>query len=115
VAVTAPEHDRLVALTSHLAQMSSTALAAVVGDALEFERAAAGAGPGLHDMTRLARSGWDIWEDITSTNTGAIAEALDLYIAELTRLRASLGAAQFQEHFRKGAAFAHRLRSTRQA
>jgi len=77
----AAEHDRMVAFTSHLPQLASTALAAVQSnDAMLF-------GPGLLDMTRLALSSWELWGDIVVTNREAILDALDRYTAELTRLR----------------------------
>ena len=55
----AATHDRLVAWSSHLPQLASTALAAALHD--NQPAAAALAGPGLGDMTRLAMSSWDLW------------------------------------------------------
>jgi prephenate dehydrogenase len=63
-------------------------------------------GPGLVDMTRLAASAWEIWEDILRTNTGPIAAALDAYIARLGRIRAALP--DLREQFDE----AHRLRKS---
>src|SRR5205823_14723174 len=48
----AARHDRLVAWSSHLPQLASTALASVLYD--HAPEAAATAGPGLLDSTRLA-------------------------------------------------------------
>ncbi len=85
VVVTPEEHDRVVALTSHLPQLISTALANTVsGEDLTIS------GPGLADMLRLAGSSWNVWEDILRTNTGRVAAALDGYIANLQQLRAKL-------------------------
>ncbi len=85
VVMTAGQHDALVAATSHLPQLLSTALAAHVADAdVRIS------GPGLADMTRLAGSAWEIWEDILRTNPGPIAAALDAYIARLQQFRAKL-------------------------
>lgn len=85
VVMTPEEHDRIVAITSHLPQLISTALAAEAGSAdMRIS------GPGLADMLRLSGSAWEIWEDILRTNTGPIAAALDCYISRLQRIRASL-------------------------
>jgi prephenate dehydrogenase len=83
--MTPEEHDRVVAVTSHLPQLLSTALAA---EAARVD--AAISGPGLADMTRLAGSAWEIWEDILRTNSGPICAALDSYIARLERIRTAL-------------------------
>ena len=86
VVISPDDHDRLVSLTSHLPQLLSTALSATLHDTVG-ERARVAAGPGLHDMTRLAMSSYDIWADILDTNQDAIAGALDAFIERLTRLR----------------------------
>jgi prephenate dehydrogenase len=83
------EHDRLLAFTSHLPQLSVSALMSVVG-------AAAGraglqlSGRGLLDTTRLASSPPDIWKDVCATNADEIAQALDALIARLQDLRQHL-------------------------
>jgi prephenate dehydrogenase len=97
-------HDRLVAWSSHLPQLASTALAAVLQDCASD--AAAVAGPGLLDMTRLAMSSWDLWSDILGTNRKAVGEALDAYIAKLQSLREAP-----ETEFGKGAVFARALRA----
>lgn len=104
----AAEHDRLVAASSHLPQLASTALAATLG--VHFPDAAQVAGPGLLDSTRLALSSYDLWRDIVSTNTVAIEEALSAYIQKLEHIRENLRTRQLQEEFAQGAAFARRLR-----
>jgi prephenate dehydrogenase len=102
-------HDRLVARTSHVPQLASTALAAVLE--AQWQGAVPPLyGPGLKDMTRLALSSYDLWRDIVATNTDHIARALGDYIQELEHLRENLRTRQLQEEFGKGAAFATRLR-----
>jgi prephenate dehydrogenase len=96
-------HDRLVAWSSHLPQLASTALAAALLD--RQPDAACVAGPGLTDMTRLAASSYDLWRDILDTNRGEISAALDAYISQLQSLRAD-----FESGFVKGAEFAEALR-----
>jgi prephenate dehydrogenase len=109
------EHDRVVALTSHLAQLASTALAATVAGNLNPPERLAVAGSGLRDMTRLALSSYELWRDIVATNTDAIDRALGLYIQELEHLRENLRTRQLEEEFQKAAELAGRLRSSRVA
>ena len=73
VVMTAAEHDRLVAVTSHLPQLISTALASVIGAAPD---AAKVAGPAAVDLTRLALSPYEIWRDIFATNADSVDAAL---------------------------------------
>ena len=97
------EHDRLVAWGSHLPQVASTALAAVISDLQP--QAAQIAGPGLLDATRLALSSYDIWRDILETNAGVVSAALDAYIERLQAMRGN-----FAAEFEKAATFARLLR-----
>lgn len=63
--VDADEHDRAVALTSHLPQILSTALAALLYEQhadLRF------AGPGLRTFLRLAGSDASVWSPILAAN-----------------------------------------------
>lgn len=104
------EHDRVVALTSHLAQLASTALAATVAERLAPPDRLAVAGSGLADMTRLALSSYDLWRDILATNSDAIDRALAAYIQKLEHLRENLRTRQLQEEFARAAGLAGRLR-----
>jgi prephenate dehydrogenase len=101
--IDAATHDRLVAWSSHLPQLASTALAASLHD--RQPKAASVAGPGLADMTRLALSSWELWRDILDTNREEVAAALDAYIAKLQGLRANI-----ETEFASGAEFARTLR-----
>jgi prephenate dehydrogenase len=61
VAIGAEEHDRLVAVASHLPQLAANALASVLATAgVEPGQL----GPGGRDMTRLAGSSPEIWRDL---------------------------------------------------
>lgn len=80
--IDARAHDRLVAWTSHLPQILSSALGGVLADG-SFRPDALG--PGGQDMTRLARSPSALWTDILTRNR----VMLDAPLAEL---RARLGA-----------------------
>ena len=104
------EHDRVVALTSHLPQLLSTALASTLATRLSAPEHLQAAGPGLADMTRLASSSYELWGDILATNSGAIDAALAACIAELERLRGGLTSEEMRRAFAAAAAFAARLR-----
>lgn len=85
----AAEHDRLLALLSHLPQLAASALMGVVGEGVGVDGVAL-AGRGLVDTTRLAASPADIWRDICATNADEIRPALDRLIALLERVRDGL-------------------------
>ena len=108
VRVTPEEHDRLVALSSHLPQLASTALAASLAGESELARVA---GPGLLDMTRLAMSAYDIWGDILHTNADQIEAAVAAYVATLERIRSRLPAGELAPDFQAAATFARNLRT----
>ena len=106
----ADEHDRVVSLTSHLAQLASTALASTVSEKLGAPPRLQAAGPGLEDMTRLAMGSYEIWRDILATNSEHIEKALSFYIQELEHMRENLRTRQLQEEFERAAALARQLR-----
>jgi prephenate dehydrogenase len=110
VVLDSDEHDRVVALTSHLAQLASTALAAAVSDGVADRRKLKVAGPGLSDMTRLALSSYELWRDILATNSEHIERALSRYIQKLEHVRENLRSRQLEEEFRRGADLAAYLR-----
>jgi prephenate dehydrogenase len=109
VILPAEEHDVLVALTSHLPQLISTALAASLGTEPEAARVA---GPAAMDLTRLALSPYEIWRDIFSTNAPNIDAALTLFIAKLEHLRSELRSPKIEHEFETAATAARRLRTT---
>jgi prephenate dehydrogenase len=104
------EHDRIVALTSHLPQLASSALAATLAAKLSGDNELRVSGPGLSDTTRLAQSSIDIWEDILSTNTEAIVLALDAYIDKLQFFRQNLTNPLLREQFEAAAELARKCR-----
>jgi prephenate dehydrogenase len=108
----AAEHDRLVALTSHLPQLISTALASLIAEESDgAERSAARvAGPAALELTRLALSPYEIWRDIFSTNAASIDAALSAFIGKLEELRSTLCVPSMEREFEKAAAAARELR-----
>jgi len=108
VVLDAQEHDRTVAYTSHLPQLASTALAALLNGREELQSRVFG--PALVDSTRLALSSFDVWGDILATNRAPIEEALRAYIAKLEELRKSLDSPAMRGQFEQGAYFAGQIR-----
>jgi prephenate dehydrogenase len=107
--VLSPEqHDQTVAFTSHLPQLASSALAALLEGG--FEPQTRVYGPALVDSTRLALSSYDIWGDIFDTNRDAVRIALESYIAKLEEFREALDVGTLRRGFDAGARFAARLR-----
>lgn len=97
--LTPEEHDRATALTSHVPQLASSALAAAVSDGLADPEHLRVAGGGLRDMTRLAGSSYEIWKGILLTNPDNIRDALDLYIAEIKSFRDQITDAKLADRF----------------
>jgi prephenate dehydrogenase len=104
------DHDRIVAFTSHLPQLASTALAATVGAELLSDQELMISGPGLRDVTRLALSSWEVWQDILATNAGSITHALTVYIDKLTEMRENLHTQGASDVFSYAAEVAGRVR-----
>lgn len=110
ITLTPEEHDRVVARTSHLPQLLSTALAVALAGQLDSDQHLPVAGPGLADMLRLAGSSYEIWRDILATNRAEIDAALAGFLAQLERLRAGLGSEQAGAAFQTANDFAARLK-----
>ncbi len=108
--VSAEDHDRAVAFTSHLPQLASTALACALARLGGAEAARRAAGPGLLDATRLAMSSYELWRDIIATNGPLIDQALAAYIEELAGFRRKLAAEGLGAEFDLAADLARRLR-----
>ena len=106
------EHDRTVALTSHLPQLVSTALAITLARA-QNTYAEQIFGPGLLDMTRLAMSSADLWMAILRTNREPVVAALDAFRAVLTNLQEAHESDNLVELFELGSARATDFRRVR--
>jgi prephenate dehydrogenase len=109
VVMKADEHDRVVAYTSHVPQLASTALAATVAERVDAAELAV-AGSGLRDMTRLALGSYELWRDILATNAGHVDQALGFYIQKLEHLRENLRTLQMREEFQRAERLAADLR-----
>jgi prephenate dehydrogenase len=91
VTMDAEEHDRIMAMISHVPQLIAVALmhAAQEQDATH-KMLDTLAGRGFLDMTRLAASDAGMWQGILETNRNAILEALDQFARSQARLREAL-------------------------
>jgi prephenate dehydrogenase len=85
------EHDRIMAMVSHLPQLIAVALmqAARAGDA-EHAMLDKLAGRGFLDMTRLAASDYGMWKGILETNQEAISQAVNRFNKSLSDLTGSI-------------------------
>jgi prephenate dehydrogenase len=85
------EHDRIMAMVSHLPQLIATALmhTAQAGDA-EHDMLNKLAGRGFLDMTRLAASDYGVWKGILDTNKEAIEKSVGRFTQSLSFLSRGL-------------------------
>jgi prephenate dehydrogenase len=103
------EHDRIVAWTSHLPQMLSTALASLLMEQFPESEDLRISANGLRDMTRLAASAPELWRDIALTNTAHVDGALSACIQKLEHLRENLRQPALREEFEQAARLLARL------
>lgn len=91
LALGAEDHDRLIAVVSHVPHLTAATLMTLADRRSEEHasllRMAAG---GFRDMTRIASSKPDIWLDICRANRDAIVATLDDFIAGLIDLRGTV-------------------------
>jgi prephenate dehydrogenase len=106
----AARHDELCAWVSHLPQMLSTALAALLedrfGDAPEI---AAIGGRALKETTRLGASPYSMWRDVALTNTIPVADTLLALEQRLQHVRENLRTPELRNEF----ALANKFRQRR--
>ena len=80
------EHDKVVAAISHLPHLIASSLVCLVKDndsSGVMKQVAAG---GFKDITRIASSSPEMWQQICMTNTGPIADILRQYIDSLSEI-----------------------------
>lgn len=97
IQMSAQDHDRAVALLSHLPQISASLLARQIAPAtpewLEL------AGQGLRDSTRIARSDPKLWREILTLNREEIRPLLEAMGNDLTQLIADFDEEDKVENF----------------
>lgn len=89
--ITYQEHDRVVAAISHLPHIIASSLVNLVkhNDSKEEYMKTIAAG-GFKDITRIASSSPEMWEQICMTNNKNISEMLGLYINDLKTVQKEL-------------------------
>jgi prephenate dehydrogenase len=106
----AERHDEICAWVSHMPQMVSTAISAMLedkfGDSPELR---AIGGRALREMTRLGSSPFSMWRDIAHTNQENIAETLLTLEQRLQHLRENLKTPELREEFARANAFRRQL------
>jgi cyclohexadieny/prephenate dehydrogenase len=93
--MSAAEHDRVLARTSHLPHIAAAALVETVlgGDA---DDAAPLCGSGFWDTTRIAAGDAGMWHDIVASNRDETTAALAAYERTLAGLRADIAGGRFE-------------------
>jgi len=106
----ASRHDVLCAWVSHLPQMVSTAMSALLED--EFGKAPdmhAGVtqigGRALREMTRLGASPYSMWRDVAMSNTKPLADTLLALEQRLAHIRENLKTPELRDEFAKANKF----------
>jgi len=102
--IDAARHDEVCAWVSHLPQMVSTALAALLedtfaGDPEGMEAVQAIGGRALRETTRLGASPYSMWRDVALTNTEAIGGTLLALEQRLQHVRENLRTPELREEF----------------
>lgn len=95
------EHDRVVAAISHLPHLVASSLVNLIKDSDTPEgtmkQVAAG---GFKDITRIASSSPEMWEQICMTNVEPIAGILESYIASLNQVLEEIRGHRGQDIYR---------------
>jgi prephenate dehydrogenase len=97
-------HDEVCAWVSHLPQMVSTALAALLEDTFGSDVEGMSAvraigGRALRETTRLGASPYSMWRDVAMTNTEAIAATLFALEQRLAHMRENLRTPELRDEF----------------
>jgi prephenate dehydrogenase len=109
-AMDAEEHDKLCAWISHLPQMISTALAAILVEEYGAQAPLLEAGGrALREMTRISSSPYSWWRDVALTNKENLRDALLKLEQGLAHIRENLDTRELAAEFEK----AHQLRKNR--
>ncbi len=88
----AAQHDLLVSRSSHLPHVVAAALAWLVLDPKRPKEQAALCATGFRDTTRIASGSPEMWRDIALANHKNLAQALELFAAELKKFQSKLRA-----------------------
>jgi len=104
VTIDPQEHDRILAMVSHLPHFIAVALMhAAMADDAEHGMLEKMAGRGFLDITRLAASNYVMWEGIMTSNAEAIREALECFNRSLVFITSELTNPAVEEAWEKAA------------
>jgi len=81
------EHDEILAATSHLPHAIAFSLVDTLAHDSNNEQIFRYAAGGFRDFTRIASSDAVMWRDIMLANDKSVVKAIDLFIANVTRMR----------------------------
>ncbi len=99
--MSAAAHDRAVALTSHTPQVLASLMAGLIAQAPASDIQLSG--QGLRDLTRIAASSPELWDEILAANAEEVEAVLDAFAEHLAGVRAALrGGASLREMLHVG-------------
>ncbi|MFC3115411.1 prephenate dehydrogenase/arogenate dehydrogenase family protein [Cellvibrio fontiphilus] len=84
------EHDEVLGATSHLPHVIAYSLVDTLAQDIHNPNIFRYAAGGFRDFTRIASSDPVMWHDIMRANKTAILQSMDLFIDNLSRLRAGI-------------------------
>ena len=88
--MTVADHDRILAMTSHLPHLLAFALVDTLGREAEHETIFSLAAGGFRDFTRIASSDPIMWADIFAANGHATVDILDRLLTDLGLVRSAI-------------------------
>jgi len=88
--IASSEHDRTIALTSHLPQLVSVALGSQLDARLGDAHVPELCGSGIRSLLRLGGSSWEMWRAVLDANAVSIAQEVRRLAAILTEAAESL-------------------------
>jgi prephenate dehydrogenase len=103
--MSAAEHDRAVALISHLPHALAHALVHVLARRKERAKLIPLLAGSFRDGTRVASSDPEQWAQIFQANAGSVKAALKDFRRELAQLESNLSQPQLVKHLKKSQAF----------
>ena len=99
--MTPEAHDRAVALTSHTPQVLASLMAGLIAQAPASDIQLSG--QGLRDLTRIAGSSPELWDEILAANAEEVEAVLDAFAEHLAGVRSALrGGASLREMLHVG-------------
>lgn len=97
--MSADEHDRIVARTSHLPHLIAVALSLAVGRDDSAESVGAFCGAGFRDSTRVADGAPEIWRDIVETNRTCVVRELEAFRESFEKLSRAIAEENMHDVF----------------